>query len=131
MIRRSPGKVSPLVFAFAIPAVVLVFAVIVIVSRGGGKFGGLAPFPYDTYLRDSETIRGNSYLIRGEIDRRLGAADGKGSVIAVKLLDDGGKGRVPVFVPEKSGRNIEVGQRFNIRVTVRSTMIVAEEMEKI
>lgn len=131
MSRFSPGKVSPLLFAFAIPAIVLVFAVVVIVARGGGKFGGLAVFPYEKYLGDAESLRGNTYLIRGEIDRRLASKDGRGAVIAVKLLDDTSHGRVPVFVPEQAGRNLDVGQRFNIRVTVRRDTIVAEEMEKL
>ncbi len=127
---RSSGKISPLLLAFAIPAAVLVFAVVVIVVRGGGRFGGLEPFPYATYLRDAETLRGNTYVLKGQIDGRLSYAEGKGAVIAVKLLDMAG-GRVPVFVPENSGRNLEVGQRFNIRVTVRRDRVVAEDLEKI
>lgn len=128
--KFSPGKVSPLLLAFAIPAAVLVFAVIVIVVRGGGRFGGMEAFPLTTYLRDPETLRGNTYVIKGQIDSRLGYAEGKGAIIAVKLLDMDG-GRVPVFVPEQSGRNLEVGQRFNIRVTVRRDRVEAEDMEKI
>jgi hypothetical protein len=124
------GKISPLILAFAIPAVVLLFAVIVIVVRGGGRFGSLEPFPYTTYLRDAETLRGNTYVIKGQIDGRLSYAEGKGAVIAVKLLDMVG-GRVPVFVPEQSAGNLSVGQRFNIRVSVRRDMVVAEDMEKI
>jgi hypothetical protein len=126
----SSGKISPMVLAFLIPVLVLIFAVAVIVTRGGGKFGGIEKFPLTTYLHDAETLRGNSYVMRGQIDSRLGFTEGKGAVIAVKLLENG-DGRVPVFVPEQTGRNLEVGQRFNIRVTVRRDMVVAQDMEKI
>lgn len=128
--KKSPGKISPLLLAFAIPAAVLVFAVIVIVVRGGGKFGGLEEFPLPTYLREPETLRGNTYVIKGQIDSRLAYDEGKGAIIVVKLLDMAG-GRVPVFVPEKSAGNLSVGQRFNIRVTVRRDRVEAVDMEKI
>ena len=108
-----------MILAFAIPAVVLVFAVVVIVSRGGGKSAGSEKFPLTAYMHDAETLRGNSYVLRGQIDSRLGYTEGKGAVIAVKTLESTGEGRVPVFVPEQAGRNLEVGQRFNIRVTVQ------------
>lgn len=128
--RNSPGKVSPLLLAFSIPAAVLVFAVVVIVVRGGGRFGGLEPFPYPAYLRDSETLRGNTYLLRGQIDARLRHLEGKGALISVRMLDAAGS-RVPVFVPEQGGGNLDVGQRFNLKVSVRRDMLVVEDMEKI
>ncbi len=126
----SPGKIPPLLLAFAIPACVLVFAVVVIVVRGGGRFGGLEPFPHAVYLRDAETLRGNTYLLRGQIDSRLAQDETKGSLIAVRTLDAAAS-RVPVFVPAGVGPNLAVGQRFKMKISVRRDMLTVEDMEKL
>lgn len=128
--KKSPGRIAPLLLAFAIPVVVLLFAAVVIVVRGGGRFGGLDPFPYSAYLRDAETLRGNTYLLRGQIESRLGHDETKGSLIGVRMLDAAGA-PVPVFVPLKFGGNLDVGQRFNLKVTVRRDMLSVEDMEKL
>ena len=128
--KSSLGKISPLILALAIPALVLIFAVVVIVTRGGGRFGGIDAFPYSEYLHNPETLRGNTYLVRGKIESRLAYAEGKGSIIAVKLLSLG-DGSVPVFVPEEPRRNLEVGQQFDIKVRIVRDTLVAEDMEKL
>lgn len=128
--RFTAGKVSPLLLAFAVPALVLIFAGVVLVARGGGRLGGLEPLPYTKYRDDPETLRGNTYLVRGQIDRRLRHEEGKGSVVVVRLLDAGDR-PVPVFVPEIEGRNLDPGQRYSIRVVVRRDVLVAEDMEKL
>ena len=128
--KSSLGKISPLLLALAIPALVLIFAVFVIVAKGGGRFGGIEELPYESYLRNVETLRGNTYVVKGKIESRLGYTEGKGSVIAVKLLKLG-EGAVPVFVPQQSGRNLEVGQLYNIKVRVERDTLVAQDMEKL
>ena len=124
------GSLSRKLLIGAVPVAVLVFAVTVIVSRGGDKFGGMPEFPLATYRAAPGTIRGNSYVIRGQIDSRLGYTEGKGALLAVKLLDASG-GRVAVYVPAQDGRNLESGQRYNMRVTVKRDLVTVESMEKL
>lgn len=123
-----PGKIPSLVFILAIPVAVIVFAVILLLVRRSGV-GDADPFPFATYTRDAESLRGNTYLVRAQIDARIAYAEGKGGVFSVKLLD-ASAGRLAVYVPESVRRNIEVGQRYDMRVTVRRDRLVVEALEK-
>lgn len=122
------GKISPTVYILAIPALVIAFAVGVLLMRRS-PVGEGEPFPYATYMRDAESLRGNTYLLSGQIDSRVFYAEGKAGLYVVKLLDGSG-GRLPVYVPERVQRNIDVGQRFDFRVTLRRDRIEAEAMAK-
>ena len=126
MIR--PGKVSPLVYILALPAAVLIFAAVVLVARRT-RVGDAEPFPYSAYLRDAEPLRGNTYLVRAQIESRVAYAEKKGSVYSVKLLDNTA-GRLAVFVPESVRRDIEAGQRYDMRVVLKRDRLVVEAMEK-
>lgn len=122
------GKITSYAYLLAIPAAVVLFAAVVLISRRSSVGDG-APFPYAAYMRDAESLRGNAYVIAAQIDSRLAYSEGAGGVYVVKLLDASG-GRLPVFVPESVQRDIDVGQRFDIRVSVRRDRLVAEKMAK-
>jgi hypothetical protein len=120
-------KLNPLIFAFALPVLGIVFLGVFALVRSV-NMGDTPPFNLDAYRQNWNTLGGNEYILRGQIDRQLGQKENKGRIISVKLLDD--SGRVPVFIPTSVNQNFEVNQRYNIRVRVRGDVLYVLSMDK-
>jgi hypothetical protein len=120
-------KLNPLVFAFALPVLGIVFLGVFALVRSV-KMGDTPPFNLATYRQKWNTLGGNEYILRGQIDQQLEQKENKGRVLSVKLLDD--SGRVPVLIPSSINQNFEVGQRYSIRVRVRGDVLYVLSMDK-
>ena len=124
------AKPNPLLLALGIPAAVLIFVAVVLVSRQGGKFSDLPPFSPEAYRKDWATLQGNAYVFAGQVDRQLAYVEGSGRVLAVKPVDPAkGTGAVPVRVPAALGANFESGQRYNFKLRVRRDILEVEDLE--
>jgi hypothetical protein len=81
------------------------------------------------YRQESESLEGNRYVVRGQIETRFGSTAGYGSMLFVKVFDGGG--RLPVWVPQESKENFEPGQtyRFYVKVTRGKLALIDAEKE--
>lgn len=119
-------KISPVFFAFLIPAIVVAgAATLIAVRRGHGD--ELASLPADAFEHSPETLRGNVYSLSCAIDRQLAQSE-RGRVLAVRRLE--GEGRVAVYVPPCFDRNFEIGQRFMMTVRVKNNALHVEALKK-
>lgn len=76
-----------------------------------------APLDIAAYLENSNSLRGNTYRVEGEISNVLGYSASEGRLISV-TTDENGE-IVPVLIPPELGHvNIQKGQKFRFLVEV-------------
>ncbi|HKK18817.1 MAG TPA: hypothetical protein VJ952_09080 [Opitutales bacterium] len=96
---------------------------------GKGEFSSLEALPVDEYLKKPGNFLGNTYLISAQIDSQIKWEEGVGRILAVEA--EGSSSRLPVFVPEGAGRNLYVGQRYEMRANIREGgLIYVEDLRK-
>lgn len=94
-----------------------------------GRFSGLEEFPVGSYREQPLNLMGNRYVMAAQIDSQLLWDEEVGRLIAVR--PDGEKERLAVFVGSEEGINLQVGQRYRMRVAVRDQgLIIVEDLEK-
>jgi len=116
--RRGKSSLLPLGI---IVAILLVLAAFIgsrfLVTTTSQRFRTVAPLDVETYLENSNSLRGNVYKIEGEVLNSLGWSPTKGRLIAVGV-DDGSE-VVPILVTtDFSHLNIQRGQRFIFLIEV-------------
>jgi len=127
MRRLLPGKINPVLIAFLIPLVVILAAVVFMVVRNH-VHNSLETFDLAAYNSSAADLRGNEYNLDAQIDSQLQWNEGFGRLLAVKLVNGGG--RLTIFVPESVANDVRVGQRYHIKVIIKDTCPEAEEMDK-
>ncbi len=96
---------------------------------GKGEFSSLEVLPVDDYVKEPANFLGNTYLIPAQIDSQIKWEEGVGRILAVEA--EGSSARVPVFVPESVGQNLYVGQRYEMRASIREGgLIYVEDLRK-
>jgi len=96
---------------------------------GKGNFANLEPLPVDSYLSKPGDFLGNTYLLTAQIDSQIEWKAGVGRILAVKV--DTSSSRIPVFVPDLNGQNLHVGQRYELRVSIKKGgLIYVEDLRK-
>lgn len=89
----------------------------------------LESFPHSAYLDKPGDFLGNTYVLRAQIDSQLKWQQSVGRIIAVQ--PEGAGVRLPVFVPESVGGNIQPGQRFDMQVQIQDGgLIYVEALRK-
>jgi hypothetical protein len=110
------------VFSFSLCAIFLA-------ACGRGEFSGLEELPVDDYLKSPGNFLGNTYMISAQIDSQIKWEEGVGRILAVET--EGSSARVPVFVPSGVQQNMNVGQRYKMRASIREGgLIYVEDLRK-
>jgi len=92
-------------------------------------FADLEPLPVNDYLKKPGNFLGNTYLLSAQIDSQIEWEEGVGRILAVET--EGSTSRLPVFVPDSSGQNLNVGQRYKMQVSIRKGgLIYVEDLRK-
>lgn len=129
--KRGFGPFTVLKMSTLAPLVALTSLVGALVFSGCGKseFAGLEALPVEAYLKRPENFLGNTYMLTAQIDAQIKWEEGIGRILAVATQDS--SSRVPVFVPEQAGQSLHVGQRYEMRVTIRNGgLIYVEDLRK-
>jgi len=128
MTRFSPGKINPILIAFLIPLVVVVAAIIFVVVRKT-THNSTDQFDYAAYHNAPNNLLGNHYNLDAQVESQIRWDEGFGKLLVVKPVS--GDGRLSVFVPDKLGGNLNVGQRFHMTVVIKDQgLISVESLEK-
>lgn len=110
---------------------VAVFAVGAIFLAGtSDPYRTAAPLEVDAYLENSNSLRGNTYRLKGEILNVLGYSPTEGRLISVGI--DATDDIVPMLIPPDLGHvNIQKGQKFLFLIEVTDEGILeAKELTK-
>jgi len=96
---------------------------------GRSDISSLETLPVDVYLKKPADFLGNTYFLTVQIDSQIEWKEGVGRILAVK--SEGSPSRIPVFVPESIGKNLHVGQRYEMRASIRKGgLIYVEDLRK-
>ncbi|MBV9126685.1 MAG: hypothetical protein JO117_01225 [Verrucomicrobia bacterium] len=135
MARRASSKIRPLWLAVVAGALVLAVAGGVwLQGRGGDPYRTVAELDLKDYLENANSLRGNTYKIKGTVARSLGYSRAKGRLFSIEVAPTAGNGGsgynnngsgngnadvLPILVPpELSYVNLQKGQRFTFRLEV-------------
>ena len=117
-----------MIIAFAIPAAAMLFALIFIFLKKTNVVNNAEEFPYAAYLDSPRSFDGNSYLMKAQIDSQLAYNQAAGKMVSVRTPSGA---RFAVFVPEGRGANMQVGQKYNLYVSLdQNGVIIVNGMEK-
>lgn len=130
MARRAKTTLHPL-HLLSILAAVLAVAIggwLLLGHKNDTGLGGTDLSIHD-YYQNSNALSNNSYKIEGVVGSRLDEdwKSTEGRLFSVEIEDGVEKAQLPVLVPAAfNGTNIQRGQRFRFKVTVRAETGILE-----
>lgn len=125
-------KINPILYAFLIPFIgaLILLSVLFLKKTGLAGAGTITPFDFAAYQQGWQSLEGNQYLVKCQIDRQINYDKSKGRLLAVRLLDPPQE-RVGVFVPTTLQRNFETGQKYKMHVFIHQGLLRVESVEKL
>ncbi|MDR2430302.1 MAG: hypothetical protein LBD14_05395 [Puniceicoccales bacterium] len=125
-------KTNPILYAFLIPltGAVILLSVLFLKKTGLAGAGTLTPFDFTAYQQGWQSLEGNQYLVKCQIDRQINYDKNKGRLLAVRLLAPP-RERVGVFIPSTLQRNFETGQSYNMHVLIHEGLLRVQSVEKL
>lgn len=121
MARRASSSFHPgILIGLAAVVLVAVFAGKSLISHRKTSFGDLSPLRLQELLENGDSLRGNQYLVSGEIDEKLRWTADRGQVVSVKVSPEHGDGLIGIEIPPQfNGMNIDPKQRYAFRIRFR------------
>jgi hypothetical protein len=121
MARRASSHIHPGVIIGAIAAiVVVVIAGKSLLGKKSAGFGDVKPLSVSELLENGNSLRGNEYVVEGQIDEKLQWTTDRGQLVSVKIDAPGGNEFVGIEIPpEFSKLNIDTKQKYAFRVKFR------------
>lgn len=121
MARRASSSIHPGIIIGAIAAIV------VAVVAGKSLLGKKSTASIDgeklnvhELLENGNSLRGNEYVIEGQIDEKLQWTTGNGQLVSVKVNADGDDDYVAIVIPQQfNNLNIATKQKYAFRVKFR------------
>src|SRR6478672_2326175 len=118
MARRASSSLHPGIIIGAIAALaVAVFAGKSLLGKKTAGFGDVASLQIDELLENGNSLRGNEYVVEGQIDEKLQWTTSRGQLVSVRVESPGGDKFVGVEIPPEFNRlNIDAKQKYAFRV---------------
>lgn len=134
MARRASSSIHPGIIIGAIAAIIVaVIAGKSLLGKKSASFGDVAAFKIDDLLENGNSLRGNEYVIQGQIDEKLQWTSDRGQLVSVRVTAAGGDEFVGIEIPpEFSKLNIDTKQKYSFRVKFKQGGIpVATGVERL
>ncbi|MES2658735.1 MAG: hypothetical protein V4689_08955 [Verrucomicrobiota bacterium] len=121
MARRASSKLHPGILIGAIVAIgVAIIAGKSLIGKKSAGFGDVAKLSVEELLENGNSLRGNEYVIEGQIDEKLQWTTGRGQLVSVKIDTPGGDEFVGIEIPQEFNKlNIDAKQKYAFRVKFR------------
>ncbi len=121
MARRASSSLHPGIIIGAIVAIALaVIAGKSLIGKKSAGFGDVAKLRIEEVLENANSLRGNEYVIEGEIDEKLQWTTDNGQLVSVRITTPGGDKFVGIEIPQEFNRlNIDTRQKYAFRVKFR------------
>ncbi len=118
MARRASSKIHPGIIIGAIAAIlVAVIAGKSLLGKKAASFGDVAALQIDELLENGNSLRGNEYVIEGQIDEKLQWTTDRGQLVSVRVEAPGGDKFVGIEIPPEYNKlNIDTKQKYAFRV---------------
>ena len=121
MARRASSKLHPgIIIGSVLAIVVAVIAGKFLVGEKPSTFGEVAKLSVEELLENGNSLRGNEYVIEGQIDEKLQWTTDRGQLVSVKVGAPGGDEFVGIEIPTGFNKlNIDTKQKYAFRVKFR------------
>ncbi len=121
MARRASSHIHPGIIIGAIAAIVVaVIAGKSLIGKKSAPFGEVKKLSVDELLENGNSLRGNEYVIEGQIDEKLQWTTDRGQLVSVKVEAPGGDEFVGIEIPHQFSKlNIDTKQKYAFRVKFR------------
>lgn len=121
MARRASSKLHPGIIIGAVAAIVVaVTAGKSLLGKKSTTFGDIAKLSVSELLENGNSLRGNEYVIEGQIDEKLQWTTGRGQLVSVRIEAPGGDEFVGIEIPQEFNKlNIDTKQKYAFRVKFR------------
>ena len=121
MARRASSRLNPGIILGAVAAIaVAIFAGKALLGKKENSFSDTRPIDIDEVLENGNSLRGNEYLVKGQIDEKLQWTSNRGQLVSVKVETPGGDEFIPIEIPAEFNQlNIDTKQKYAFRVKFR------------
>jgi len=121
MARRASSQLHPGMIIGALAAMfVAVFAGKSLIGKKSTSFGDIGKLSVGDLLENGNSLRGNEYVIEGQIDEKLQWTTERGQLVSVRVTTPSGDDFVGVEIPQEFNRlNIDTKQKYAFRVKFR------------
>jgi hypothetical protein len=121
MARRASSTLHPGTVIGSIAAIaLLVIAGKSLLGKKSSSFGDVAKLNFSELLENGNSLRGNEYVVEGQIDEKLQWTTDRGQLVSVRVTSPGGDEFIGVEIPETFSKlNIDAKQKYAFRVKFR------------
>ncbi len=134
MARRASSRINPGIILGAIVAIAAaVFAGKSFIGKKTATFGDVAALRIEDLLENGNSLRGNEYVIQGQVDEKLNWTSDRGQLVSVRVETSGGDEFIGIEIPPKfNNLNIDTRQKYAFRVKFRQGGIaVASDVSRL
>lgn len=121
MARRASSSLHPGIIIGGIAAIALaIIAGKSLIGKKSASFGDIPKLDVEELLENGNMLRGNSYVIEGQIDEKLQWTTDNGQLVSVRIDTPGGDEFVGIEIPQEFNKlNIDTRQKYAFRVKFR------------
>lgn len=121
MARRASSQLHPGIIIGAIVAiVVLIIAGKSLIGKKSAAFGDVSKLSVGELLDNGNSLRGNEYVIEGQIEEKLQWTTDRGQLVSVRVENGSDEEFVGIEIPQEFNKlNIDTKQKYAFRVKFR------------
>ena len=121
MARRASSRLNPgIIIGAAAAIVVAILAGKSLLGKKAASFGDISPLDIEELLENGNSLRGNEYVVDGQIDEKLQWTTDRGQLVSVKVQTPGGEEFIGIEIPAEFNKlNIDTKQKYSFRVKFR------------
>jgi hypothetical protein len=121
MARRASSRLNPGIILGAAAAIaVAIFAGKSVLGKKTASFGDIATLEITELLENGNSLRGNEYVVSGQIDEKLQWTTDRGQLVSLRVETPGGDEFIGIEIPPEFNKlNIDNKQKYTFRVKFR------------
>lgn len=121
MARRASSRINPgIILGAAAAIVVAIIAGKSLLGKKSASFGDVAALHIEELLENGNSLRGNEYVVQGQIDEKLQWTTDRGQLVSVRVKSSGGDEFIGIEIPPEFNKlNIDTNQKYAFRVKFR------------
>lgn len=121
MARRASSQVNPgIILGGAAVIAVAIFGGKSLLGKKSASFADVRPLQIEQLLENGNSLRGNEYVVDGQIDEKLQWTTDRGQLVSVKVQTPGGDEFIGIEIPAEFNKlNIDTKQKYSFRVKFR------------
>ena len=134
MARRASSQVNPgIILGGAAAIAVAIFGGKSLLGKKSASFADVRPLQIEQLLENGNSLRGNEYVVQGQIDENLQWTTDRGQLVSVRVETPGGDEFIGIEIPPEFDKlNIGVKQSYAFLVRFRDGGIaVATDIQRL